>query len=187
MGWIRAFLAVDIEDPRLVSEIGKIQQEILGTGNRLTLVKPGNMHYTVKFLGRTDSALVPEIERSVRNLGLSAFPIIAGDLGAFPTPARPRVIWIGAKQGREEFSELMSRVEEALSWLGFERERRKPVPHATLARVKRLTRPGPLKRIISKLSDVEIGQMSIGEIRVKSSVLTPGGPIYETLASVRLG
>ena len=186
MSALRVFLAVDIEDPELVSEIKRIQGEIIEAGTKIRLVRPENLHFTVKFLGPTDPSLVPQIGSAIRDLGLMSFSIMIGALGAFPTPSRPRIIWIGVRDGEEEFEDMMAKVDGALSQLGFPRESRKHVAHATIARVKYPPSARGLRRIISERSQIEMGRMLVREIRIKGSTLTPAGPIYKTLDRIAL-
>jgi len=187
VGYIRAFIAVDVEKPDLVSRIVRIQDNLLEIGGELRLVRPENLHFTVKFLDRIEEGLVGEIERTLRELNFSRFPTKIAGIGAFPNHRRPRVIWLGLREGEDKFISLMKRVDEAVSKLGFPREQRKPTAHLTIARVKRIGSLEALKKLFSSLADVEIGEMMVDHIRIKKSTLTPKGPIYETLAHIELG
>jgi len=184
--YIRAFVAVDVEGPELVSRIRKIQDSLLETGSELRLVKPENLHFTVKFLDRIDDGLVGEIEKALRNLELNKFSINIAGIGAFPSHRRPRVIWLGVREGEKEFISLMRRADDAISKLGFPREHREPTAHLTVARVKRIRSIEAIRKLFSVLADVEIGRMVVDHVRIKKSTLTPKGPIYETLAEIEL-
>jgi len=186
LGYIRAFIAVDVEGHELVSKITRIQDGLLETGLELKLVKPENLHFTVKFLNRIDEGLVGEIERVLKDLDLNKFHISIAGIGAFPSHRRPRVIWLGLKEGEKEFISLMKRVDGAVSKLGFPREQREPTAHLTIARVKRFRSTDALKKLFSTLIDVEIGMMLVDHVRIKKSTLTPKGPIYQTLAHIKL-
>ncbi len=52
---------------------------------------------------------------------LAAFDLSISGLGVFPTPKRPRVIWVGADEGREQLIALAKRVEDQLK-AGFEKD-----------------------------------------------------------------
>ncbi len=186
MGYIRAFIAVDVEGPELIFRIRRIQEDLLETGSKLKLVKPENLHFTVKFLNRIDESLVSEIEGNLRELKLNKFFINIAGIGAFPNRRRPQVIWLGVKEGENEFISLMRRVDEAVAKLGLPKERREPTAHLTIARVKRIGSIEAIKKLFSSLADVEIGRMSVDHIRIKRSTLTPQGPIYETLVDIKL-
>ncbi len=184
--YIRAFVAVDVEGPELVSRIRKIQDSLLETGSELRLVKPENLHFTVKFLDRIDDGLVGEIEKALRDLELCKFSINIAGIGAFPSHRRPRVIWLGVREGEKEFISLMRMADDAISKLGFQREHREPTAHLTIARVKRIRSIEAIRKLFSALADVEIGRMVVDHIRIKKSTLTPKGPIYETLVDIEL-
>jgi len=184
--YIRAFVAVDVEGPELVSRIRKIQDSLLETGNEFRLVKPENLHFTIKFLNRIDDGLVGEIEKVLRDLEISKFSINIAGIGAFPSHRRPRVIWLGVGEGEKEFISLMRRADNAISKLGLPREHREPTAHLTIARVKRIRSVEAIRKLFSAFSNVEIGRMIVDHIRIKKSTLTPKGPIYETLADIEL-
>ena len=69
--------------------------------------------------------------------------------------------------------------------LGFRPEPRGFTPHVTVARVK--LRTPELVRAVMENSTLSFGSFRAEEVRLKKSVLTPRGPIYSTVLSVRLG
>ena len=178
---IRSFVAVDLPDP-MRDEIKRIQREIDLPGVRL--VDPGLIHITLKFLGDVPLKKVDRVAEALRGVNRQAFTARVRGIGAFPGRSI-RVVWIGAEG---EFEGLFSAVEDALVPLGFEREGRKFTSHATIARV---SRPGPetTSLIASKLApykDVDLGEFRAEKFLLKKSTLTPGGPIYEDIASFPL-
>ena len=83
---------------------------------------------------------------------------------------------------------LFRAVEEALSPLGFPRERRRFTSHATVARVARPS-PETTALLASKLApfrEIDLGEFRAEEFILKKSTLTPGGPIYEDVAAFPL-
>ena len=186
MGRIRTFVAVDLEDPQIAAKIGEIQRGIEATDNGVKPVELENLHITLKFLGSVDEALVPEIARALEGPDVAPFRARLFGVGAFPRMSRPRVIWVGVEEGREELVRLMRWVDSRLRRLGFPREDREPHPHLTIARVKWLRDRESLKRVLSSLLSTDFGEIEVREIRLKKSTLTPKGPIYETLASIPL-
>ncbi len=180
---IRTFVAVDLEGEREKRVIGDIQAEIEATGNRVKMVEPENLHLTLKFLGEVDESLIPELAGVLGEIEFEEFDAELRGLGAFPGISRPRVIWVGFGEGRDLLADLMRRVEAAVSRLGFRRERRPPSPHLTICRVKYLSDPAALKRVIEGLSEIEVGSMRVSSFKLKRSILTPRGPVYEDLRS----
>src|SRR5207245_7151093 len=101
-------------------------------------VAPESLHLTLKFLGRVREARTPELAVALTRAtaGLTAFEANVAGLGAFPSPARARVIWAGVGRGTDALVELAGRVDAALAALGVEREPRAFSPHVTLGRVR---------------------------------------------------
>ena len=163
-------------------EIAKVQEEIDLPGVRL--VKPGLIHVTLKFLGDVPLSKVDRVVEALGSVKRPAFTAKVGGIGAFPGRSI-RVVWIGAEG---EFEGLFRAVEEALSPLGFERERRGFTSHATIARVGR-PNPETTTLLSSKLDpfrNIDLGEFRATEFLLKKSTLTPGGPIYEDIAAFPL-
>lgn len=178
---IRSFVAVDLP-ASMRDEIAKVQEEIDLPGVRL--VKPDLIHVTLKFLGDVPSQKMDRVVKALGGVKQPAFTAKVGGIGAFPGRSI-RVVWIGAEG---EFEGLFRAVEAALSPLGFERERRKFTSHATIARVGS---PSPettslLAARLAPFKDIDLGEFRASEFLLKKSTLTPGGPIYEDVATFPL-
>ncbi len=182
---IRAFIAVDIEEPKVLSKLISIQEDLKATGVPMKLVEPENIHLTLRFLGNIHEALVDDIGRIMEEARIGKFKMKLVGLGAFPNPARPRVVWVGVTQGFEELKTIRDTIERGLRRLGFAPEREEFVPHITLARIKG-GNTAPLAKLISLYSNYEFGEIEVTRIRLKQSILTPRGPIYRTLKEVAL-
>jgi len=184
---IRTFIAIDVDDREVISKITRFQEELASSSSKLKLVEPENVHLTIKFLGNVEEHRLPHIYKVIDEISrrMSPFEMVLSGVGSFPSATRPRVIWVGIKEGFEEALHLIDLVESSLARLGFSRERRKPQPHVTVARVKYSS--NDLERIISKFTDVEFGRILVKEVKVKKSTLTPKGPIYEDLYVSSLG
>jgi 2'-5' RNA ligase len=64
------------------------------------------------------------------------FAVRLGELGAFPTGRRARVVWAGLDDPTQGLAGVADSVGAALEPLGFQREARAFRPHVTLARLK---------------------------------------------------
>ncbi len=184
---IRTFIAVDIDDREVISKITRLQEDLVRSSSRLKLVEPENIHLTIKFLGDVNKDRLPHIYRVVDEVShkVSPFEMVLWGVGSFPSTTRPRVIWVGIKEGFEEAVHLIDLMESSLTELGFPREKKKPQPHVTVARVKYCS--ADLGRIISKFADLEFGSISVTQLKVKKSTLTSKGPVYEDLHTSALG
>ena len=98
------------------------------SGGRAT--PPGNLHITLAFLGPLTEA---DLARAVRvpPVASPAFPIVLDRLGFWEGS---RVLWIGPSQIPAVLTRLEAVLWDALTAVGFERERRPYRPHVTLAR-----------------------------------------------------
>ena len=100
-------------------------------------------HATIAFLGVTEperyDGIVGTIAEAVRRT--PAFDMPLDTLGAFPSLARPRVLWVGTKGEVPEFAACAKAIRSALEPLGYE-FKDEAVAHVTLCRVK-----GDLRRV----------------------------------------
>jgi len=178
---IRCFIAVDIDDPVIVDRIVSIQYRLSGTGVRMKLVEKNNLHITLRFLGEISRPLLEKVIDIIKTVSFNSFQIKLQNIGCFPTPSRPRVIWIGVTEGEEKLREIHNELESKLRKLGFPKEKERFVAHLTIARVKSFSQVSRLIQVLNELRDIEIGEFTVNCIRVKKSTLTPKGPIYSTL------
>ncbi len=179
--YVRAFIAIDIEDPVLVSRLVSIRDAFVATGAPMKPVEDHNLHVTIRFLGNIPLSMVDDIYRVMESVPLRRFKIKLQGVGAFPSIVRPRVIWVGVTEGADELRRIYEAIEKGLRRLGFRPEREEFVPHITLARLKGSRNIDRVVKLLNQYSDVEVGEMVVDRIRLKQSILTPSGPIYRTL------
>ncbi len=184
---IRAFIAVDIEEPRVLSRLVQIRDAFVATGAPIKPVEDQNMHITIRFLGSTPVALLDEIEAVMRQARPRRVVIKLRGVGAFPSIERPRVIWVGVEPGpgAEELERIYRVVERGVRRLGWSPEREEFIPHVTLARIKGRRNIDRVVKLLRELSDVEVGEVVLESLRLKQSILTRSGPIYRTVREVR--
>ena len=187
---IRSFIAIVLPD--------SIQEQLDGIIARLKGSLPGgvrwvptnNIHLTLKFLGDVSptnmqtlmTILRAEVSRQ------KAFSITIAELGAFPSPRRPRVLWIGVS-APPQLSSLVRLVESETRKLGDTPEVRPFSPHLTLGRVSQNTTPPQVRQIADALAEMNVGQLGQADVRevvLFKSVLTPKGAEYTALLKVPL-
>ena len=184
MAKFRGFIAVDIcVFPGLI----EFEKEIKETGANVKLVEPENVHITLKFLGDTEEEQIDEIEKIIKDAvkETNSFHIQLKGAGVFPNQNYIKVIWIGIEHG-EEIAIISHKIDEQLSRVGFEKEKRGFSPHLTIARVKSAKNKEKLLQIIEKYKDVEFGDIKVDSIKLKKSDLTQKGPIYITLREIKI-
>lgn len=182
---IRAFIAVDFQPTpslhRLLAGLRALQAP-------LRVVRPENLHITLKFLGDVEEGLAPSVAEVMEEAaeGVSPFAVTLQGTGAFPHLGRPRVLWVGIKGG-EPLVSMAQRLEERLEGMGFARERRGFSPHLTVARVKGGRGREEIVRVAEGHREEVFGEQRVETLRLKRSDLTPQGARYHDLATASLG
>ncbi len=106
--------------------------------------------------------------------------------GAFPSPVRPRALWLGIVDGTADLESLAGRIDEALVAGGWPPSERSFRPHLTLARSDGIPAgAGFAARLMEDASDLHL-RFRIDRVGLFES-LTGGGPArYEPLEMVPL-
>lgn len=181
-GLLRLFLALPV-DEGIRGELGRAVDELRRARCRVTWVRPGAMHLTVKFLGQVSADRVPELGRSLRPACAAARPVSLSLSGAgtFPPRGRPRVVWAGVVPCGEGLAALTEAVESACASCGFPRERRPFSPHLTLGRVRGELFLSELSAAVERLASRGFGTQVFRELHLFRSVLGPAGPEHTVL------
>jgi 2'-5' RNA ligase len=183
-GTIRSFLAFDIEDQRILRRLAEAQAMLANIGADLKLVKPENIHMTVRFLGDIQPTMVDVIHEEMKQISFTPFIVELGGLGTFPKPNYPRVVWAGIRKGAKELTSVFEQLEPRLRGLGFKPDTKGFSPHLTIARVRTGRNKSDLAELVRELEDYEFGTVKAECLRLKKSDLTPRGPIYSNLREV---
>lgn len=178
----RGFIAVDVKAfPKLV----EFENEVRKSGANIKLVDLKNIHITLKFLGNTDETLTDKIENAIKESveEIDPFEIQLIGTGVFPNMNYMKVLWVGIKNS-EILAQIAKTIDDKLSSLGYEKEKRKFSAHLTIARVKSAKNKEKLHETIEKFKEIEFGKLKVQSIKLKKSELTPKGPIYTTLREI---
>lgn len=183
---MRLFIAVEL--PKSLQNAIQVQTSAMREASRpgtLRWVSPGNVHLTLKFLGEVDSdgsaALQELLSREARRV--PAFDVTISGVGAFPSAAKPRVIWVGL-HGPPALSSLRLGIERAAQDLGYPAEEQDFSPHLTIGRVRRGAIAAELREVRAALEASQIGQIGaahIDAVHLFRSELRPGGSVYTRL------
>lgn len=185
---IRSFIAIEL-DEEIKQTLASLIEKLKASGADVKWVKPENIHLTLKFLGHISKEKIDGIKRILDNAKdiFKPFRIILSDLGAFPKPSYPRVIWVGIKDGENNSKKIYDFMEKGLEKIGFQKEERPFSPHLTIGRVKSPKNRESLKSNIENLKNSLTKSLDVGHITLFQSTLTPGGPIYTPLYKAKLG
>lgn len=175
-------------------------------------VRAESYHVTLKFIGEWRSD-VAEVIEALRKIEAPPVDLAIRGNGFFPTPRSPRVFWVGiesdecgngcprpverSEASRTTLSLLASKIDEATSALGSEKEARDFSPHLTLGRPGSGS-PRPrhhepvasgMKRLAERIATMpppDFGTIHATEFFLYESKLSPGGAKYTKLKSFAL-
>jgi 2'-5' RNA ligase len=190
MSLLRLFIAVEIPheiQQNIHQETAAIQKEI---GGLVRWVPPGNMHLTLKFLGDVSTPNVDFLTQMLRTEaeGIDCFSFHLAGIGSFPSPKRPRVIYIGI-QAPAALVTLQRGIESASRRLGYPSEERPFSPHLTLGRVRQNATAADQQKIRRTLEGIQVdvlGTARVDSVHLFKSDLKPGGSVYSRLYSAPL-
>jgi RNA 2',3'-cyclic 3'-phosphodiesterase len=185
----RTFIAVAVP-----VELGR---ELDGLQARLAPEVPGcrwtespPFHITLAFVGDVKSAdLDPLCEAVNRAAGrFEPFEVSLEGLGAFPSLARPRVIWAGvASPNMNSLIDLREAVVDGISEVGHRPDDLRFHPHVTLGRIKpgRLAKCN-LTRLVERYQGWSAGPFPVEKVTTFASTLGQDGPIYTPVGRAQL-
>ena len=162
-----------------------------GQGNYVKWVDTQNMLLTLKFQGDIERAQIDPIFSAIETStgNIHPFSLSLQDIGTFPNLDRPTVIWAGLQGDLKTLSVWQKSLEQNLKPLGFAAESRPFSPHLTLGRVREnatlLVRQS-LGRQLSAIHLKSGSPMIVSSLNLVHSQLTPKGPIYTILRSIKL-
>jgi 2'-5' RNA ligase len=183
---MRLFAAVPIPEPAR-GEILELLTDLRQGAWPVRWVHDEGLHLTLKFYGEVGAERLEVISEVLRFAAEGAGPqaLSLTELGAFPSRSRPRILWVGV-QAPPSLELLQDRIERGSEAIGFPPEGTPFQPHVTLGRV----REG--QRIPSRALDDHAGHFRpipflAQELVLYESVLTTGGPRYESRLTLDLG
>jgi 2'-5' RNA ligase len=188
MARLRTFIAVDLGKPLRVRCVS-LQENLANTGADVKWVEIDNLHVSLFFLGEVDECEITPLCRVVAECcgQWPPFSLSVETVGCFPSPRRPRVVWVGVGEGSAELVALHDALEPPLLELGcYRREQRQYTPHITLGRVRTERSAEQLANALQKYAQWQGGVAEVGEVHVMSSELTPRGPEYTVLSRAKL-
>lgn len=187
MALIRTFISADIPEP-LRKKIAGVQRKFAPLTDNVRWIEPETMHLTFVFLGEISELKVHEACKATKIAcdNLTSFSVEVDGVGAFPRLERPRVLWVGIKEGREDLIELRRQIADRVAEAGFQFDNRFE-PHITLGMLRRGRVMEPeIGAEIEKNLELPLGEIPITNIYLYSSKLEKSGPIYSRMATIRL-
>ncbi len=140
-------------------------------------VRMDGLHLTLRFLGPTEpeqAASLPALLDLVA-AGESPFAVTIRRAGAFPSPRRPRTLWLGIGDGEERLAMIAQRLATVLTSSGWPLDERPFRPHLTLARADgRREGPAVAEALVEQAQDFSVSFAADRLVLFES--LTGGGP-----------
>jgi 2'-5' RNA ligase len=134
---IRAFLAVPIPETvrQRVARVLSALKYVLPDGR---FVNPDQMHLTLHFFASLEPGRVTALAEAARaaTAETAAFDLVLGGLGVFPDTRKPRVLWLGLREGADGLADLARDVGDRAREAGLPVEDRPLKPHLTLCRFR---------------------------------------------------
>lgn len=182
---MRLFAGVPIVDEAR-REIVSLLDRLRDSGWPVRWVHGEGLHLTLKFYGEVAPERLDVIEETVRFAGQGTQPLALrlDELGAFPSVARPRVLWIGIA-GPPALELLQERLERGGEGIGFPPEGAPFQPHVTLGRVREGHR-FPAHGLEEFGGTYARAPFLGNQLVLYESVLTTKGPRYEARLTLEL-
>lgn len=175
--YMRVFTAIEL-DPEIRSAIAQEASGLLSGVGKVGLVPEDNLHVTLKFVGevhRDDLAALDEVvaEGAERLIGGE---VEVGGIGAFPNLGRPRVVWAGVSDPTGMLTPVHDRLNETLARFGAKREKKRYVPHVTLARVRGPFDAETFGERLESAEEIWFGAQVVESVTLFLSELSKSGP-----------
>ena len=187
----RLFVAAPLSDANRAALIQPIS-ELASLSSAVNPSRIDAIHLTLNFLNSVETNRIEKIGRSLEEaLALFAdFEVDVVGVGAFPSPARPRVLWAGISgPGRARLIELQAATAAALRTAGMDIEPRSYAPHLTLARLRAAAgaaERSEIARWAERWMEAEFGTLAIDALHLMRSELSERPPRHSSLRSFAL-
>lgn len=168
----RLFVAIDLPED-LKDELVGIAFGVPGA----RWVDPDTLHLTLRFLGEVNGTVARDLGTRLDKLKIEPFTLRLADIGFFPPRGPAENLWVGVEKS-EPLEHLRKSVDQNATRLGIEPDRRKWVPHVTLARLDEAPE-SRLARFAAEHSLYKSPPFEVGAITLYSSRLLTTGAVYQ--------
>ena len=191
MSILRAFIAIEIpESIQTAIQKETVSLRSAADSSLVRWIPPANIHLTLKFLGDVSTTNLQFIKQMLTQECAQnfSFDLEIGKLGSFPTPKRPRVLWVGVR-APAEFDKLQQTIESAAARLGYAPETGEFSPHLTIGRVRQNLTDSGMQKVRTALSSNHVGMLGtvkVSAVHLYKSDLQSTGSVYTKLSSAPL-
>jgi 2'-5' RNA ligase len=134
---VRTFLAIPLAGP-FGMDIERIIRKMSTVTENIKWIRPEQVHLTLHFFGTIHPEKIETIRETLAPIAAGTGPLVLGinEIGCFPNPIRPKIIWLGITGDITRLQTLHQSIETNLEQQGFPCEERHFKPHATIGRVR---------------------------------------------------
>lgn len=148
-------------------------------------VDPSNMHITLRFIGEVEEYGAEEIDGTLSKISANKFELALKGLGIFGRGQKTRALWARVIHS-ELLNHLHAKVESAVVRSGQSPEKRKFIPHVTLARFSSFVDLPRLESFAAGNNLFQSDPFDIDHFTLFESTLGKNGPVYTPLATYGL-
>jgi 2'-5' RNA ligase len=178
---IRAFFGLPVPEAERDS-LGPFLAACVDAAPMFRWTPVANLHFTVRFIGQVDRAVVERVADRLAAMPLQGFGLELGELGTFKRGRLARVVWLGLRAGAVELTALAGQVDAECVAAGLVGEKRGFQAHLTLARAR--------ARYGAALPELppppRLGPWRANELVLYQSRPGRAGAVYEALRVVKL-
>ena len=184
MGGIRIFLAVPLPSA-LQKDIAALQRDLRDRLPPVRWAHPGNLHLTLHFFGEISQEYLEKLKVSMLSVKgcQPPFSVEVKGLGAFPSPRRPRVIWLGLEP-EDQLVQLHRHCMNILRADGLVAAPGPYSPHLTIGRLRQ--QKTDLTDLCRAVVRSPIGRLPVDRLVLYESRLRPDGALHLPLLTVTL-
>ncbi len=179
---MRAFIAITLS-PEICGALQNFQEQLKSIKQDAKWVKPENIHLTLFFLGNIENSLIKKICHKMECVARcqQPFELEIQGTGAFPSLARPRVIWAGVTTGSKKVQNLHELLKKELENLELVLDKRFFLPHVTLGRLRQPAKIKLMHDLLDENSKHLWGRQKVRDIVLMKSELHSYGPVYKAV------
>lgn len=177
----RLFIAIRLSvNDQFLKNLNSLKQNLIL--DKISWVKPDNFHLTLKFLGKTSTVKIPDIQNAMKESANSLVPfnLSLNKLGVFGSRYNPKVMWVGTEENQQVFA-LSQQLLLSLEKEGFSHDRQNFVPHFTLGRIRKLQSKSHFQNVMENYKTAFHLKKTVSQFILYESKLTSSGPVYNPL------
>ncbi len=179
---MRVFFALPVPD-EAYRETSRWRTAVSSEMPSARLIPEFHQHVTLRFIGDAEGETVAMLREICREVASNAAPILSklSGLGVLPSFSRPRVVYIGMSEGRDEVEVLSQVISQRLV---AETDAQGFLPHITVARIR-----GAASSSVKRLCRIQLppARVTFQKMVLYRSVLRKAGALYQPLQTVQLG